>query len=238
MTEEFKSIGWTAVKRDNEKGRVFQRSRVVHGEAQAAEIVRQWHEEYESQMLTYGTEELFARRAAPSQPEGAEPTAWRIVYVNEFLSGELTSVKERAALAEYLGYLVEPLYLHPSQSAGAAAPDEGADDPLAKAILKGLTSKQLRDKALYLMALNANQARTIDALQADKYCSQCRKTKGADPALGADLHKFMDAAAGEGLVLDGVDAADLYVKLFPAEYAALSAPKGEAATPSSQGGRP
>jgi hypothetical protein len=114
-----------------------------------------------------------------------------------------------------------------------AAPSqpEGADDPLAKAILKGLTSKQLRDKALYLMALNANQARAIDALQADKYCSQCRKTKGADPALGADLHKFMDAAAGEGLVLDGVDAADLYVKLFPAEYAALSAPKGEEGTP-------
>lgn len=59
------------------------------------------------------------RRAAPSQPEGAEPSAWRIVYVNEALSDELTSVKERAALAEHLGYQVEPLYLHPSQSAGA-----------------------------------------------------------------------------------------------------------------------
>lgn len=35
-----------------------------------------------------------------------------------------------------------------------------------------------------------------------------------------ELLKFLDAAAGEGFVLDGVDAADLYVKLFPAEYAA------------------
>jgi hypothetical protein len=34
------------------------------------------------------------------------------------------------------------------------------------------------------------------------------------------LHKFLNAAAGEGFVLDGVDAADLYIALFPAEYAA------------------
>lgn len=31
---------------------------------------------------------------------------------------------------------------------------------------------------------------------------------------GQELQRFLDAAAGEGLVLDGVDAADLYVSLF------------------------
>lgn len=35
------------------------------------------------------------------------------------------------------------------------------------------------------------------------------------------LHTFLDAAAGEGLVLGGVDAADLYVELFPKTYAAI-----------------
>lgn len=37
------------------------------------------------------------------------------------------------------------------------------------------------------------------------------------------LHTFLDAAAGEGLVLDGVDAADLYIKMFPERYAAAIA---------------
>ncbi len=42
------------------------------------------------------------------------------------------------------------------------------------------------------------------------------------------LERFLNAAAGEGYVLDGVDAADLYVALFPAEYlAVLSAALGE-----------
>lgn len=34
------------------------------------------------------------------------------------------------------------------------------------------------------------------------------------------LEKFLDAAAGEGLILAGVDAADLYVSLFPEQYRA------------------
>lgn len=33
------------------------------------------------------------------------------------------------------------------------------------------------------------------------------------------LHKFLDAAAGDGLVCDGVDAADLYIEIFPENYA-------------------
>jgi len=33
------------------------------------------------------------------------------------------------------------------------------------------------------------------------------------------LHTFLDAAAAEGLVLDGVDAADLYIAIFPERYA-------------------
>jgi hypothetical protein len=37
------------------------------------------------------------------------------------------------------------------------------------------------------------------------------------------LHKFLDAAAAGGLVLDGVDAADLYIAVFPERYAAAIA---------------
>ena len=40
------------------------------------------------------------------------------------------------------------------------------------------------------------------------------------------LHTFLNAAAGEGMVLDGVDAADLYVALFPERYAATIAGLG------------
>lgn len=36
-----------------------------------------------------------------------------------------------------------------------------------------------------------------------------------------NLHTFLDAAAGEGLVLGGIDAADLYVELFPKTYAGI-----------------
>ncbi len=37
------------------------------------------------------------------------------------------------------------------------------------------------------------------------------------------LHTFLNAAAGEGFVLAGVDAADLYVEQFPERYAAAIA---------------
>lgn len=37
------------------------------------------------------------------------------------------------------------------------------------------------------------------------------------------LHTFLDAAAAEGLVLNGVDAADLYIEIFPERYAAAIA---------------
>ncbi|MBT9492860.1 MAG: hypothetical protein IV107_11050 [Paucibacter sp.] len=43
-------------------------------------------------------------------------------------------------------------------------------------------------------------------------------TQRADKAAAVEradrLKKFLDAAAGEGLVLDGIDAADLYVSIY------------------------
>jgi hypothetical protein len=56
---------------------------------------------------------------------------------------------------------------------------------------------------------------------------------GAEPTEGIELseqwrwnlHNFLDVAAGEGYVLGGVDAADLYQAVFPDEYnAALATP--------------
>lgn len=46
---------------------------------------------------------------------------------------------------------------------------------------------------------------------------------------GEDLHTFLDAAAAEGLVLGGVDAADLYIEIFPERYAAAIAAATEGA---------
>lgn len=45
----------------------------------------------------------------------------------------------------------------------------------------------------------------------------------SETSLRERLHKFLNAAAGEGVEFDGVDAADLYVELFPDEYAATIA---------------
>ena len=42
----------------------------------------------------------------------------------------------------------------------------------------------------------------------------------------SNLHTFLDAAAGEGLVLGGVDAADLYVELFPKTYVGIVTKEG------------
>ena len=33
------------------------------------------------------------------------------------------------------------------------------------------------------------------------------------------LHRFLDASAGDGVISDGVDAADLYIAIFPEQYA-------------------
>ena len=53
-----------------------------------------------------------------------------------------------------------------------------------------------------------------------KYCGHdgACKHKRTD-----QLHTFLNAAAEEGLVLAGVDAADLYIATFPERYAAALA---------------
>jgi hypothetical protein len=58
----------------------------------------------------------------------------------------------------------------------------------------------------------------VSALRAQPCASQ-----GYGGAVSDMLHTFMNAAAGEGYVLDGVDAADLYIALFPERYAAAIA---------------
>lgn len=55
-------------------------------------------------------------------------------------------------------------------------------------------------------------------------CEPIFRERGSEP-----LHKFLDAAAAEGLVLDGVDAANLYIAMFPERYAAAIAAAGVAA---------
>jgi hypothetical protein len=56
-----------------------------------------------------------------------------------------------------------------------------------------------------------------------------RDSNAAHPApmaepLPDDLRRFLDVAAGEGFVLDGVDAGDLFLRLFPDAFKDAPAP--------------
>ena len=53
-----------------------------------------------------------------------------------------------------------------------------------------------------------------------KIISPCFSHPPREPLTDERLHTFLNAAAGEGFVLDDVDAADLYIELFPERYAA------------------
>lgn len=66
---------------------------------------------------------------------------------------------------------------------------------------------------------------TIAMLNASVRIRRLTAEAAQAPAVTAPekLHTFLNAAAGEGFVLDGVDAADLYVELFPERYAAAVA---------------
>lgn len=52
------------------------------------------------------------------------------------------------------------------------------------------------------------------------------ETAQAAPVVPEALHTFLNAAAGEGLVIGGVDAADLYIAIFPERYAQACATPG------------
>ena len=64
-----------------------------------------------------GGREFERRRAAPSQPEGAEPAM--VVVMDKGAREPRIMSWNALAVGRHL------MYLHPSQSAGAAAPDEG-----------------------------------------------------------------------------------------------------------------
>lgn len=62
-------------------------------------------------------------------------------------------------------------------------------------------------------------------------CAHCGHDAEAEqqaPSTAAQerLHTFLDVAAGEGFVLGGVDAGDLYAEVFPEKYAGALAHKG------------
>lgn len=68
-------------------------------------------------------------------------------------------------------------------------------------------------RAIALSFFKAGRA----SLSAAQPVAQPEPTSKGD--VSRDLHTFLNAAAGEGFVLDGVDAADLYVSVFPERYA-------------------
>ena len=73
---------------------------------------------------------------------------------------------------------------------------------------------------------------TIDSLKriaaedAELLAKREAETAQAAPVVPEALHTFLNAAAGEGLVIGGVDAADLYIAIFPERYAQACATPG------------
>lgn len=114
---------------------------------------------------------------------------------------------------------LEPATLNEASARATPAPAQPESDaiydgdPIADAILKGLNHSELRDKALYLMALNANQARTIDSLLEDaaRYrhlVATCNVNYDPsepwqlviwEPATGEDWKEKLDAAIGAAM---------------------------------------
>jgi hypothetical protein len=101
--------------------------------------------------------------STPTAAHGALPEA------GEREAFEATIGKGRALILDAQGDYASPWVQNDWEiwQARAALPpaSPAPADPLALAILAGMTYAELREKALYLMDLNANQARTIDALQ-------------------------------------------------------------------------
>lgn len=60
-------------------------------------------------------------------------------------------------------------------------------------------------------------------VEVEKLMGVYPNVEGNSPDSTESLHTFLDVAAGEGLVLGGVDAADLYQQIFPARFAAAIA---------------
>ncbi len=78
-----------------------------------------------------------------------------------------------------------------------------------------------------IMALNAELGLSID--QIAKFARAIEQAVLAKRVpMTEALHTFLDAAAGEGLMLNGVDAADLYIAVFPDRYAKAVGEKGGA----------
>lgn len=94
--------------------------------------------------------------------------------------------------------------------------------------LRGLLSLQ---RSLVITPLSPNSTATMTIVPPHRHRKMLEKrgqqvdaTQAPAPAQRAlalpdELHVFLNAAAGEGLVLDGIDAADLYVMLFPKRFA-------------------
>jgi hypothetical protein len=59
-----------------------------------------------------------------------------------------------------------------------------------------------------------------------RYLPGARRAAAAAGDEREKLHAFLDAAAGEGLILGGVDAQELYIAVFPDRYAASQQQEG------------
>jgi len=171
--------------------------------------------------------ELAAQRAANNWRTHVEQRLrdWRQRTMNR--SGD------RLALDDFMGEdSIEDLidfvcdeYAAPIPAAPAQAPDAGA---LREALRKIAdwelppSGKRWPDTAApmsYGAAYGSNGER-------DYMREVARAALSATPAPTGNsdaLHTFLNAAAGEGLVLDGVDAANLYAAVFPERYAATIA---------------
>ena len=87
------------------------------------------------------------------------------------------------------------------------------------------TGNPSEEIAPFIYALMESLARaSAGAVGTAQVLDNMTKTVRVSADTMQQLHKFLDSAAGEGLELDGVDAGDLCIRLFPEKYNAQSDP--------------
>lgn len=192
--------------------------------------------------------------AAPPVPAAravdAQPVAWSWQPSKVFAEWDFTGDPSRVAMLTHLGYAVRPLYAAPPQQpqleqvtavqetipprpAGLNGADTDPTSPLERWGKPWHEGTELMLQPVpdgYWTPWHVANEKLRDAQSANAAPQSVAPVQPQPSAEWEALHKFLDAAAGEGLELDGVDAGDLCVALFPEKYADAidSAAKGEA----------
>ena len=112
--------------------------------------------------------------------------------------------------------------------------DTAMQEPLFGTLRGIMGTESIGQDIALLQTIRHYRAKTTWPAAKQNFCPRCGKRLGGTDDIHTctapahlnlskqtveKLHKFLDAAAGDGVISDGVDAADLYIEIFPEQYA-------------------